>query len=192
MTKRIITIAIVLIGCWLTGPVAILAQESGALHTDNEDRSNLQSRLIDSLAFITIHLLEDWRPLYRYYSLDADYVRNIIGIRIWFQKIDRPKVLERYSVFETPIGAVIFKKDDEGRLVPFPIIYDFSSDLGPEEYFDPGDVYRIAIPAGEYYIGFHFATVPGGAMMLQGVRFEGDNRLRPGTYDISPALYGQQ
>lgn len=177
MIRRIVIVGLGLVLCWLL---------IGAENTLSQTRSGL----LNDLAYVTIRFPQDWNPLYRYHGLDAEYVRNIIGIQIWLRKNNQPKVYDEYRQFESAIGAVVLRKSEGGDKVPFHIIYDFSSDLGPTEYFDPGDVFRFAVPAGEYYFGFHFGTIPGGSMGLRGERFEGSERLRPGSYDISPIMYG--
>jgi hypothetical protein len=149
-----------------------------------------RSDLLEELAYVTVRFPDNWTPLFQYYGLDADHVRNTLGIQIWLRKNDYPKVYDEYSQFESAVGALVFKEGEGGDRVPYHIIYDFSSDLGPGECFGRGEVFRFAVPAGEYYFGFRFKTRPGGSMGLRGERFEGTERLKPGSYDISPVMYG--
>lgn len=178
LRMKIVSIVGLLLGFWL------VSGESA--------NSQTKSDLLNNLAYVTIRFPQNWNPLYQYYGLDAEYVRNIIGIQIWIRKNDSPKMYDEYRQFESAVGAVVLRDGISGEKVPFHIIYDLTSDLGPTEYFDPGDVFRFAVPTGEYYFGFHFGTISGGSMGLRGERFEGDERLQPGSYDISPIMYGGQ
>ncbi len=154
----------------------------------NQSNNNQAAELAQRLAYLTIRIPQNLWPVYRYHGLNSSYIENIVGIKIWLRKLNSPKNMPEFRIFESDIGAVIFRRNKYGNQEMYPIIYNFESDIGPTEFFDPGDVFNVAIPAGEYYIGFMFETMRGGSLILQGEYFQGSRGLVAGVYDITPSL----